>query len=87
MTTATTTATYITYLDLDNIQYDMKTLSNYIETMSLLKIVRKQKLTLEFIKDYILNEKYQTTVEETYIDKYFVLQYQKHIKLEELDGY
>jgi hypothetical protein len=49
--------------------------------------VRKQKLTLEFIKDYILNEKYQTTVEETYIDKYFVLQYQKHIKLEELDGY
>ena len=87
MTTATTTATYITYLDLDNIQYDMKTLSNYIETMSLLKIVRKQKLTLEFIKDYILNEKYQTTVEETYIDKYFVLQYQKHVKLEELDGY
>lgn len=74
----------IHYLDLDNIQYDMKTLADNIQTMSLLKIVRKQKLTLDFIKEYVLNEEYHASVEETYIDKYFVLQYQKHIKPEEL---
>lgn len=56
-------STIVTYLD--HTQYDMQTLIDNIETISLLKIVRKQKLTLEFIKDYILNEKYQTTVEET----------------------
>lgn len=73
-----------TYLDLDNVQYDMQTLVDNIETYSLLKFVRKQKLTLDFIKNYILNEKYQTTVEETFIDEHFVLQYQRHISPEDL---
>lgn len=80
-------STVIDYLDLDNVQYDMKTLAEHIETKSLLKIVRKQKLTLKFIKDYILNEKYQRTVEETYIDKFFVLHYQKHITLQDLEEF
>jgi hypothetical protein len=78
-------STIVTYLDLDNTQYAMQTLIDNIETISLLKIVRKQKLTLEFIKDYILNEKYQTTVEETYIDSHFVLQYQRHISPDDLE--
>lgn len=78
-------STIVNYLDLDNTQYDMQTLIDNIETISLLKIVRKQKLTLDFIKNYILNEKYQTSVEETYIDSHFVLQYQRHISAEDLE--
>jgi hypothetical protein len=77
----------INYLNLDNIQYDMKILAENIKIVSLLKILRKQKLTLEFIKKYILNEEYQLTVEETYIDKYLVLQYQPHINPEDLSEY
>jgi hypothetical protein len=49
-----------------------------------LKIIRKQKLTLDFIKNYILNDEYQCTPEEQYIDKNFVLQYQPHINPEDL---
>jgi hypothetical protein len=77
----------IKYLNLDNVQYDMETLAANIETLSLLKIVRKQKLTLEFIKNYILNEDYQVTVEESYIDKHFVLLYQTHIDPNDLKDY
>jgi hypothetical protein len=65
----------------------METLAANIETLSLLKIVRKQKLTLEFIKNYILNEDYQVTVEESYIDKHFVLLYQTHIDPNDLKDY
>jgi hypothetical protein len=65
----------------------MKTLADNIKTVSLLKLIRKQKLTLEFIKEYILNEDYQVTVEESYIDKHFVLQYQKHIVPKDLEDY
>jgi len=72
------------YFDLDSKQYDMETLIKNINSLNLLKIVRKQKLTLDFIKNYILNDTYQVTPEEQYIDKNFILMYQPHINPEDL---
>lgn len=74
----------LVYFDLDSKQYDIDTLIKNINSLNLLKIVRKQKLTLDFIKNYILNDEYQCTPEEQYIDKNFVLQYQHHINSEDL---
>jgi hypothetical protein len=74
----------LVYFDLDSKQYDMETLIKNINSLNLLKIIRKQKLTLDFIKNYILNDEYQCTPEEQYIDKNFVLQYQPHINPEDL---
>ncbi len=74
----------LVYFDLDSKQYDMETLIKNINSLNLLKIIRKQKLTLDFIKNYILNDEYQCTPEEQYLDKNFVLQYQPHINPEDL---
>lgn len=74
----------LVYFDIDSKQYDMDTLIKNINILSLIKIVRKQKLTLDFIKNYILNDEYQCTPEEQYIDKKFVLMYQPHINPEDL---
>jgi hypothetical protein len=74
----------LVYFDLDSKQYDMETLIKNINSLNLLKIIRKQKLTLDFIKNYILNDEYQCTPEEQYIDKNFILQYQPHINPEDL---
>ena len=74
----------LVYFDLDSKQYDMDTLIKNIHSLNLLKIVRKQKLTLDFIKKYVLNDEYQCTPEEQYIDTNFVLQYQPHINPEDL---
>ncbi len=72
-------------LNLETQQYDMNILENNLLELNLLKVVRTQKLTLEFIKKFILNEEYQITPEEQYIDKYYVLKYQTHISLNELN--
>ena len=74
----------LVYFDLDSKQYDMETLIKNINSLNLLKIIRKQKLTLDFIKNYILNDEYQCTPEEQYIDKNFILQYQPRINPEDL---
>ena len=58
-------------LNLETQQYDMNILENNLLELNLLKVVRTQKLTLEFIKKFILNEEYQITPEEQYIDKYY----------------
>ena len=71
-------------IDLYFVQYDMETLARHINSLNLLKIVRLQKLTVKFIKDYILNPEYQITSEEQYINIDFVLQYQKHISRDDL---
>jgi len=71
-------------LDLYSVQYDMETLARNINSLNLLKIVRLQKLTIQFINDYILNPEYQVTSEEQYINIDFVLQYQKHISRDDL---
>lgn len=72
-------------LNLETQQYDMNTLEKNVLELNLLKVVRTQKLTLEFIKKIILNEDYQITPEEQYIDKYYILKYQKHISINDLD--
>ena len=79
--------TIIKHFDIDTKQYDMETLIENLDILNLLKVVRKQKLTLDFIKNYILNDKYQITPEEKYIDKHFILMHQKHINPEDLKDY
>lgn len=51
---------------------------------SITTLLKHQKLTPEFCVKYILNEQYQTTVEEEYTDYYDVLFYQRHITKTEL---
>ena len=74
-------------LNLETVQYDMETLIAHLDELNLRKIVRTQKLTLDFIKNYILNEDYQITSEEQYIDKYYVLQFQPHITFSDLESF
>ena len=84
-TNANTSLSHAQSLDLYSVQYDMETLARNINSLNLLKIVRQQKLTPQFIKDYILNPDYQVTPEEQYIDINFVLQYQTHITEDDLN--
>ena len=43
-------------IDLYFVQYDMETLARHINSLNLLKIVRLQKLTVKFIKDYFIKK-------------------------------
>jgi len=45
-------------------------------------ILKTQYLTKEFVVDYILNEDYQITEEEKYIDESIVIRYQPHLKID-----
>ena len=66
-------------------KYDYKTLQTNIYVVSLLDILKTQKLTSEFCVKYILDEKYMTCLEDTYlIDFNYVLDKQPHITKEEL---
>ena len=64
--------------------YDKKILIKNINNLSLDVILSTQKLDLDFIVNYILNEKYQETSHEQDIDILTVLKLQPHIKREEL---
>ena len=55
-----------------------------LESISLVKLVKQEKLSLDFICNYVLKEKYQITPEEKEIDIFFVLAYQTHITLDNI---
>jgi len=69
-------------LDLDNNQYDMKTLKQYIYALCFFKILKTQKIDEDFAINYILNPDYQMTRDEELITVNDVLQYQPHLKRE-----
>ena len=71
-------------LDLFNNQYDQETLKKHIYAISLINILKSQKIDVEFAVKYLLQPKYQLTKEETLITPKIVLYYQKHIKKEDL---
>jgi hypothetical protein len=71
-------------LDLKNNQYDRQTLKAYIYSVSLIDILETQKLDVTFIVRYILQNKYQLTEEEERITIEKVLEFQPHLKKEEL---
>jgi hypothetical protein len=60
-------------------QYDYETLKANIYFVSLLDILKTQKLTIEFCVKYILNTDFQMTKEEETISIDMVIQYQPHI--------
>ena len=71
--------------DLCKNKYDIYTLIHNINHLYIKTIVNTQILTAEFCVKYILDEKYMTCLEDTYlIDFNYVLQKQPHITKEEL---
>jgi hypothetical protein len=71
-------------LDLDKNQYDMITLKTNIYLLSLIEILKKQKIDADFARNYILNPDYQLTKEEEMITIADVLNYQPHLTREML---
>ena len=66
-------------------KYDIETLTRNINHLYIKTIVNTQILTAEFCVKYILDEKYMTCIEDTYlIDFNYVLQKQPHITEAEL---
>ena len=55
-----------------------------LESISLIKLVKQEKLSLNFICNFVLKDKYQITPEEKEIDIFFVLAYQTHITLDNI---
>jgi hypothetical protein len=71
-------------LDLYNNKYDRQTLKEYIYAISLIDVIKTQKIDVTFAVRYILNKKYQIRDEDEIITAPIVLKYQPHIKYEEL---
>lgn len=69
----------ITREDLYKTKYDYETLKANIYVVSLLDILKSQKLTEDFCVKYILNENYQLSDEEKSININTVKKYQKHL--------
>jgi hypothetical protein len=67
-------------LDLHNNKYDRKTLKENIYAVSLIEILKTQKIDASFAAKYILNEKYQINDCDQNIKINDVLKYQPHIK-------
>ena len=70
-------------LDLYNNHYDRQTLKDNIYSVKLIDILKTQKIDVTFAVRYILNTKYQLHKDDD-ITAPIVLQYQPHIKYEEL---
>ena len=60
-------------------KFDIHTLEKNINNLSLKTLLYTQTLTAEFCVKYILDEKYASCVEDTYIDMGDVLNAQPHI--------
>jgi hypothetical protein len=74
-------------LDLYNNQYDYSILKSNIYAVSLVDILKTQKLTLEFCAKYILNKNFQFLEEEELITIEDVVKHQPHIHLVDLYQY
>jgi len=70
-------------LDLYNNKYDTTVLKQNIYAIKLIDILKTQIIDVKFAVKYILNTKYQLTKEDN-ITAPMILQYQPHIKYEQL---
>ena len=70
--------------DLVENTYKIEDLIDNIYGVSLLQILKTQKLTPEFCFDYLLNEDFQLLEEEQYISAQLILKYQTHISFIDL---
>ena len=71
-------------LDLYNNKYDRQTLKDNIYAVSLIDILKTQKIDVTFAVRYILNTNYQINDKDSIINASIVLYYQPHITHEEL---
>jgi hypothetical protein len=71
-------------LDLYNNLYDYKTLKDNIYGVSLLDILKTQRVTKEFCVKYILNSSFQILDQDKKITIHDVLRFQPHIEETEL---
>ena len=71
-------------LDLYNNKYDRQTLKDNIYAVSLIDILKTQKIDVTFAVRYILNTNYQINDKDSIINAAIVLHYQHHITREEL---
>ena len=69
----------ITTDDLYNNQYDYETLKTNIYAVSLMDVLKTQKLTADFCVKYILNTDFQLSDEDQTITIETVKKYQRHI--------
>ena len=67
-------------LDLYNNKYDRQTLKDNIYAVSLIDILKTQKIDVTFAVRYILNTNYQINDKDSIITVPIVLHYQPHIK-------
>ena len=74
----------ITNEDLQINTYTIQDLIDNIYGVSLLQILKTQKLTPEFCFDYLLNDDFQLLEEEQYISAQLILKYQVHISFIDL---
>ena len=70
------------HLNLNN--YDLTRLEKNLPNLDMAVILRTQTLDINFIVNYILNDKYQFLESEKDIDINDVLSHQKHINRQEL---
>ena len=71
-------------LDLYNNKYDRQTLKDNIYAVSLIDILKTQKIDVTFAVRYILNTNYQINDKDSIINAPIVLHYQPHITYDEL---
>lgn len=69
----------ITNEDLQINTYTIQDLIDNIYGVSLLQILKTQKLSAEFCFNYLLNDDFQLLKEEQYISAQLILKYQPHI--------
>ena len=72
-------------LDLKKNQYNQETLKKNIYAVSLVDILKTQKVDADFAVKYLLQTKYQLLKEESFITSKIVLHFQPHISEEELN--
>ena len=67
-------------------QYNTHVLEQNLENLDMNVILRTQRLDINFIINFILNDKYQILESEKNIDIYDVLSFQKHIDKNDLEN-
>jgi len=69
-------------LDLHNNKYSIKILKENIYALGLINILNTQKIDESFAVNYILNEDFQLTEEESRLSLHDIIKYQPHLNLE-----
>ena len=72
----------INNLSMYKYQYDLQTIISNIDKLDMKVIIMTQRLTIDFIIDYIILD--EDIMEESYASMYFIFNCQKHLDIDEL---